>query len=116
MNFTLFNLIAPIFALVMIGKAISHFRRNRKTWREIIAIVLFWGVFGYIGSVPGSVDALSGFLGVKSGINVIIFSGLVILFYIVFQLLMAYEQLEMRLTKVIREIALRDAEGKEKKE
>lgn len=116
-DFTLLNLIAPLFAILMIMKGFSHFRRGEKTWREMITIACVWGLFGYIGAWPGSVDRLSGFLGIKSGINVLIFSSIVILFYIVFQLMIAYEQVEMRLTRVVRAIALKDAQCQlEKKE
>ncbi len=109
MSFTIINLIAPVFALLMIGKAVSHYRRHEKTWREIVAIVLIWGAVGYLGGVPGSIDVVASFLGVKSGLSLIFFLGMTILFFIVFQLLMAYELLEMRLTKVVRELALKEA-------
>mgnify|MGYP002132315586 CR=1 FL=1 len=66
------------------------------------------GVFAFIGLWPSSVEGLSGFLGIKSGLNVIIFSSIAVLFFIVFQLILAYEVLEMRLTRVVRETALKD--------
>ncbi|MBI4836199.1 MAG: DUF2304 domain-containing protein [Candidatus Abawacabacteria bacterium] len=109
MEFSLINLIAPLFALIMIANGISYFRRDQRTWRELLTWTFIWGGFGFLGAWPGSVDRLSGFLGIKSGLNVLIFSAIVILFYIVFQLITAYENLEMRLTKVIREQALKDA-------
>lgn len=107
--FSLFNLIAPVFALVMILQAYSMFNRGKKTWRELLAWTLVWGAFGYIGGWPSVVDRFAGFLGVKSGLNVLIFTSLVILFYIVFQLMVTCEQLEMRITQVVREAALKDA-------
>lgn len=107
--FSLINLIAPVFASIMILQAYSRFKRGQKTWRELLAWTVFWGGFGYIGGWPSVVDRFAGFLGVKSGLNVLIFSSLVILFYIVFQLMVAYEQLEMRMTQIVRSIALQDA-------
>ncbi len=104
----LLNILAPLLGLVMIAKAFSRFRRGEKTWRELVLWVVIWGVFAFVGLWPSSVEGLSGFLGIKSGLNVIIFSSIAVLFFIVFHLILACEVLEMRLTSVVRDIALKD--------
>jgi len=104
----LFNIIVPLFALVMIAKAYSHFRRTEKSLREFITWIFIWGAIGYIGFNPDIVSRLSGFLGIKSGLNVIIFFSIIILFYIVFKLIIALEQTEMRITRLVRGMALKD--------
>ena len=104
----LLNILAPLLGLIMIAKAFSRFRRGEKTWRELLLWIVIWGVFAFIGLWPSSVEGLSGFLGIKSGLNVIIFSSIAVLFFIVFQLILAYEVLEMRLTRVVRDVALKD--------
>ncbi len=104
------NILAPLIGLMMIAKAYSRYRRQEKTWRELFVWIVIWGVFGYVGLFPSSVEGLSGFLGIKSGLNVIIFSSIAVLFFIVFQLILACEVLEMRLTRVVREVALKDAQ------
>lgn len=103
----LFNIIVPLFALIMIAKAYSHFRRGEKSLREFVTWIFIWGSIGYIGFYPDIVSKLSGFLGIKSGLNVIIFFSLVILFYIVFKLIIALEQTEMRITRLVRGMALK---------
>ncbi len=111
----LFNILVPLFALVMIAKAYSHFRRTEKSLREFITWMLIWGAIGYIGFNPDIVMRLSGFLGIKSGLNVIIFFSIIILFYIVFKLIIAFEQTEMRITRLVRGMALKNPyKGKKK--
>lgn len=106
----LLNILAPLLGIIMIAKAFSRYKRGEKTWRELLLWAVIWGVFGYIGLRPSSVEGLSGFLGIKSGLNVIIFSSIAVLFFIVFQLILACEVLEMRFTKVVREVALKDVQ------
>ncbi|MBI5411640.1 DUF2304 domain-containing protein [Candidatus Peregrinibacteria bacterium] len=106
MNFTLYQLIVPLLALVMIAKAISRFRRGQQTWRELITWIFVWGAIGFFALFPKISDKLANFIGIKSGANAIITAALVILFYIVFKLLVTSENLESKITRLNRKIAL----------
>jgi len=106
MNFSLYQLIVPVLALLMIMKAISRFRRNEQSWREVITWVLVWGAIAFFALFPRVSDHFASAIGIKSGANAIITAALVILFYIVFKLLVSSENLEAKITKLNRKIAL----------
>lgn len=105
-NFSLYQLIIPFFAGVMVFKAISRFRRGEQTWRELITWILVWGAIAFFALFPKISDRFAGIMGIKSGANAIITAALVILFYIVFKLLVTSENLESKITRLNRKIAL----------
>lgn len=114
-NFSLYQLLVPTFAVLMILRALSHAGRKDKTTREFIAILIFWTFISLVALFPQIfVDKVAAFLGIRSGINALFFFGFVILFYISFKLLAFKEESEERITEIIRNIALKDFDDKHK--
>ena len=108
-NFSLYQLLVPTFAVLMILRALSHTGRGGKTTREFIAIFIFWIFVGLVALFPHIfIDRIAAFLGIRSGINALFFFGFVILFFISFRLLVSVEESEVRITEIIRNIALKD--------
>ncbi len=113
-TFSLYQLIVPLFVALMIMKAISRFRRHQQSWRELVTWVLVWGGIGFFALFPELSDRFASVIGIKSGANAIITAALVILFYIVFKLLVVSENLEGKLTKLSRFLALRELQDQDK--
>jgi len=113
-TFSLYQLIVPLFVALMIMKAISRFRRHQQSWRELVTWVLVWGAIGFLALFPELSDRFASVIGIKSGANAIITAALVILFYIVFKLLVVSENLEGKLTKLSRFLALRELQDQDK--
>ncbi|PIZ74213.1 hypothetical protein COY07_00995 [Candidatus Peregrinibacteria bacterium CG_4_10_14_0_2_um_filter_43_11] len=105
-QFSPYQIIVPFLALIMIMKAVSRFRRSEQTWRELITWVLVWGAVGFFALFPEISDKFANFVGIKSGANAIITAALVILFYVVFKILVMTENLEGKITKLNRSMAL----------
>lgn len=108
MNFPLYQIIVPLFCLVMIAKAFSHFLRKDKTMRELVAWFIFWGLIASASLFPEITSYLSSVLGIKSNVNAVVFSTLGILSYLCFKLMVQVENQEHQITKLTREIALRE--------
>lgn len=106
-SFSLYQLLVPLFAVLMIAKAVSQFLRHRRTRRELFVLCLIWLGVSLVAIFPDfSMHWLSRLTGIKSGFNALIFFTLVVLVYGFLQLFIKMEDNERTLTEMVRKIAL----------
>ncbi len=114
-QFSLIALLTPLFSLLMIFRAFALFRRRKQTWREFLLWVLVWAGIGVVAFYPQILDVLPPIVGVKSGVNVLIFFGFVVLFYGFFRLFAKVEELEEKMVKLVRGRAIGESEEMKKR-
>lgn len=108
----LYQLITLLFGLLMLGKAISHFTRGDKTWRELLIWTLFWGGLVTISIFPSITRPVASFLGIIDNANAILFILVGILSFLLFSMVLKVERLERDITLLSRSIALKDKKKK----
>ncbi len=106
MNIALYQIIVPALCLLLILKAGSHYLRKEKTIREFLAWVIFWGGIAIIAVFPSITKQLSLSLGIKSNVNAIFITLIGLLSYIVFKLVVAYEDVKRDVTRLTRAHAM----------
>jgi len=112
-TFSLYQLLVPLFAALMIAKAVSQFLRHRRTLRELCVLCTIWSGVSLVAVFPDfSMHWLSKFTGIKSGFYALIFFTLVVLVYGFLQLLIKMEDNERTLTELVRKIALTELSNK----
>jgi len=112
-TFSLYQLLVPLFAVLMIAKAVSQFLRHRRTLRELFVLCAIWSGVSLVAIFPDfSMHWLSKFTGIKSGFYALIFFTLVVLVYGFLQLLIKMEDNERTLTELVRKIALTELSNK----
>jgi hypothetical protein len=109
MEVTPYQIVVPLFSLLMLVYAWSLVMRQRKTVWEGVLWTVFWGVLAYIALFPGNLQYLSAVTGIKKNENAAVISALGILFFIVFYMVIRIEELEQRIVKVVRDDALDEA-------
>lgn len=112
---TPYQVAVPLFCLLMVVYAWNLVMRQKKTIWEGALWTIFWSSIAYISVVPSSLQFLSTITGIKKNENAATITAIGVLFFIVFYMIMRIEELEQRVTKVVREKALRDAGIDEKK-
>ncbi|MDZ4217189.1 MAG: DUF2304 domain-containing protein, partial [Candidatus Gracilibacteria bacterium] len=95
-SFSLVSLLTPLFSLLMVLRALSLYRRRMQTWRELLLWTVLWIGIGFVAWAPSVLDYLPPVVGIKSGVNVLIFFGFVMLFYGFFRLFVKVEELERK--------------------
>lgn len=108
-HFSLVALLTPLFSLLMIFRAASLFQKQKQTWREFVLWLVVWSGIGFVAFYPQILDVLPPIVGIKSGVNVLIFFGFVVLFYGFFRLFAKVEELEEKMVKMVREKAIGEA-------
>ena len=67
-SFSLYQLLVPLFAVLMIAKAVSQFLRHRRTLRELFVLCTIWSGVSLVAIFPDfSMHWLSRLTGIKSG-------------------------------------------------
>ncbi|NOS67042.1 MAG: DUF2304 domain-containing protein [Candidatus Peribacteraceae bacterium] len=109
MTLTPYQIVAPIIALTAIVYAWNLVMRQKKTVWEAFFWTVFWSAVAAVAMFPSFLAYLSTVTGIENRENAVIFTALGILFFMVFYMIIRLEELERRQTKIVREMALREA-------
>ena len=104
----LYQIIVPLLCLLFILKAFSLFFRGRKTIRELLSWCVVWGSIAVIALFPELTNILAQKLGIKSNINAILFISVGVLFYALFRLMIAIDDVQYQTTLLVRRQAMRE--------
>lgn len=108
MPVTPYQIVVPLLSLVVISYAWNLVSRQKKTVWEGCLWTLFWLTIAYVSLVPSAIQYLSDVTGIQNNENALVFTSIGILFFILFYLLLRIEELEQRITKIVREEALKE--------
>lgn len=114
MTLTPYQIIVPLLSIIAMVYAWNLVVRQKKTLWEALLWTLFWGMIALIALYPGLLSYLTAATGIKSRENAVIFTSIGILFFMVFYMIIRLEELEQRQTKMVRDMALREAGLQEK--
>jgi hypothetical protein len=109
LEYTPYQVVVPLFSLFVIAYAWNLVIRHKKTIWEGGLWTVFWSAIAYISLVPSSLQYLSVITGIKKNENAATITAIGVLFFVVFYMIIRLEELEQRLTKIVRERALSDA-------
>lgn len=115
MTLTPYQVVVPGICLIAVLYAWNLVVRKKKTALEAIFWTLFWGAIAAAALFPNALSYLSAVTGIANQENAVIITFLGILFFMVFYMVIRLEELEQRHSRLVREIALKDAgldEGK----
>ncbi|MFA6170979.1 MAG: DUF2304 domain-containing protein [Patescibacteria group bacterium] len=106
-------MIQQILALIVIIFFLSRLFWQKKKDELENAEFVFWLVFWALAAAAivfiKSIDRFVADLGFSAtGINVLFYVAVVLLFYIIFRLRLRIEKMERNITRIVREVALRE--------
>jgi hypothetical protein len=107
-EFTPYQIIVPLFSLLMMAYAWNLVFRQKKTIWEGGLWTIFWLAIGYISLFPNSLQFLSSVTGIKKHENAATITAIGVMFFVIFYLIIRIEELEQRVTKIVRDEALID--------
>lgn len=106
---TVFQIIILIFALFVLIRVGFRYKHGDITRREWAFWTVLWLLAGIAAALPQTTDRLATGLGVATGrgVDLVVYSAIPILFYIVFRLYTKLDSMERDMTAIVREIALK---------
>lgn len=108
---TAYQILTPAASLIAMLYAWSLVARKKKTIWEAVVWTIFWASIALIALFPELLDYLRSITGVRSRQNAVFVTSIGILFFIVFYLVVRLEELERRLAKLVRQLAVRDLDS-----
>lgn len=103
------QIIALIVISFFVFRLLWQKRKKRIGANEFVFWLIFWILAALAVIFLKWIDALVAGLGFSgSGIEVLLYAGVVVLFYFIFKLRIRMERIERNITKIVREIAVKD--------
>lgn len=113
MEIRIFQIIVPLFSLLLIYRQVQTHRNGKSSIFETWMIVLFWAAVAVVAVFPDFFsEGIAKIFGFKDNVNAIIFFALGLLFYFQFQLYKILKKQDELLTEMARKNALDNAEEK----
>jgi len=97
-----------LFALFALSRVILQIKNRNMTIDEGIFWIFIWILVVVVLIFPQTLGYLANVLGVGRGVDAIIYLSIVVLFYLIYRMYARMEHLEREITKVVREVAIRD--------
>jgi hypothetical protein len=107
---TPYQIITPLLSLLALAYGWNLALRQKKTIWEAVLWTFFWGGIAAIALYPRILTYLSTLTGIRDQVNAIFVTSIGILFFLCFYIIIRIEELHQRQTRMIRAMALRDAD------
>jgi hypothetical protein len=102
------QLIAIIIILFFISRSYWHKRTKAISDSEFLFWLVFWIISAGLIIFIKKIDLMASGFGFSSrAIDIFVYLGIPILFYLIFKLRIKIDKLEKEITKIVREIALK---------
>lgn len=114
MAFVTLQIIVIAFALFAWSRALLQYKDNKmRTLAFLMWSVVWVGAIGTV-LVPQFAIWASNALGIQRPIDVLVYGGIIVLFYLVYRLYALLENVRQDITKLVRAIALIEPKNKKK--
>ena len=112
MNFSVIQILIILFALFAFSRAFLRMRGKDISIGEFSFWGFIWVIVIVIALFPSTLSGISGFVGIGRPIDLIVYMSIILMFYLLFRLYVKIDMQNKELTKLVREIAIRDAKKK----
>ncbi|MBU0535332.1 MAG: DUF2304 family protein [Nanoarchaeota archaeon] len=104
---SIFQIIVLVFVIFAFSRVIFRFKDKQISILELLFWSALWISAGVILFVPQITNPIARILNIGRGIDVAVYLGIILLFYLVFRLYVKFDTMSQDLTKVVREISIR---------
>lgn len=108
MDISVLQIVGVVFVLFAWSRALLRFKDHKISVTEFLFWSVIWAGAIVALAVPKTADWISYSLGVNRPIDLAVFVSILLLFYLVFRVYVKNEQQKQEITKLVREIAIRN--------
>lgn len=102
--------LTSLAAIVVVG---NKLRRGQLKVRYFLIWLIVWLGLAVAAILPKTTEILARIVGVGRGVDAVLYFAVVGLMYAVFKIILKQEQIDRDITKIVREMALRDQKNKQ---
>lgn len=107
-DFLAYQVIILIVCILLILRTVILFLRKKKGLREVFVAIIVWGSFSLLSLFPIILQIFAQVLGFELGVNALLVISTLLIFFILLRTLLRMDKMQNELTKVIRELALKE--------
>lgn len=96
---------AVVFALFAGSRAVLRFKSREISHGELGFWSIIWIALILLALFPQKSVDIADVLGIQRGVDIFVYSGITVLFYLVFRIYVRLDKFDHQLTKIVREIA-----------
>ena len=112
MAMTILQILLILFALFAWSRAFLRMRGKNISIGEFFFWSLIWIAVILVGIFPNIIIVLSTFVGIGRGVDLVLYTSIVLLFYLMFRLYVKIDTQAKEMTKLVRELAIKNAKKK----
>lgn len=106
----IYQILLVAFAAFAIFKTWKQYRLRKVSKYWLVAFGCFWLVVAGVAISPDTTDVLAHLVGIGRGADLLVYSGVVVLFYSSHRLMLKQQQLSDEMTELVRQVAIEQAE------
>ncbi len=106
------QIIFTAFILFALSRAYLRYKDGKIKALEFAFWAAIWLAAIIVVVLPSSVSQLSNYFGIGRPVDLITYVAIIVLFYLNFRLYVSIDTLEQKITKVVREVAIKQAKKK----
>lgn len=108
----LIQILVVIFVIFALWRVIAKYRRQELRIADFLMWLVFWVAVGVAFFTPASVTRIANLLGIGRGTDLVLYVGVVAVFYFMFRIFVRLEKMERDITKVVRRETIETGEKK----
>ncbi len=109
------KLLITIFVFFALSRLVLRFKEGKIPLVALIGWFLLWSSVELIVWIPAVTSSVAQILGIGRGADLIIYSSIIIIFYMIFRIYVKFEDMERQITQIVQTIALKKLPDKSDK-
>jgi small membrane protein len=109
---TIIQIVAFVFVTFAVSRAVLRAKDKKINLGELLFWLAIWGVLILVVFFPSVTSYVAEIVGIGRGIDVVVYTSIGLLFYLIFRLYVKLEETEREITRVIREVSLMNKKKK----
>lgn len=112
----IFQFLGVLFSLFAWSRVFLRFKDKNVSIFEFVFWSIVWVGVIIIALFPSVFTQLSFFFGIGRGVDILLYVGMIVLFYLLFRLYVKMDTQQKEITKLVRELAISNSRIIQKKE
>jgi len=104
----LIQILLILFFLFALSRVVLRYKKQELTIGSFVFWMLFWVLAGIVVVVPNSSAYLAEIVGIGRGADLVVYTTIALLFFMVFKLSVKIEKINKDITKIVREESLKE--------
>lgn len=106
------KLLISTFVFFALSRVVLRFKEGKVSPVALIGWFLLWSSVEVVIWNPAVTSSLAQILGIGRGADLIIYSAIIIIFYLIFRIYVKFEDMERQITQIVQAIALKKLTSK----